>query len=186
LLQATSIAVLLIVMGKSVLQLFGSEFELGYRILLVLVVAQLFNCATGPVLQLFIMTGNERTAFAVLLPVVAIAVPGYYAAGTIMGGTGVALVVTTAFAAWNVTLVVLAKMRFGIWLSSESWLGTGALLLGAGALALFLTSGRFSLWGFIYLTATVAGLWAFGLTPEDRRLLRQAAAKAPGQTVGVR
>jgi O-antigen/teichoic acid export membrane protein len=171
LLQAAGISVLLIVAGKTILQLFGAEFTQGYPILLVLIGAQLINAAAGPVVQLFVMTGNERAAFAVLLPVVMVTVPCYYVAGESMGGIGVAIVTALAFAAWNGGLVVLAKKRFGVWSHADNWLRAAPFILGAAALAAFVTSGRFSVWGIAYFAATAVGLWGFCLTGEDRRLL---------------
>ena len=169
--QAALIAVLLIVAGREVLQLFGPEFALGYGMLLILVGAQLINAACGPVIQLFVMTGNERAAFGVLLPVVMLALPGYYLAGSAMGGVGVAIVTAVAFALWNGGLVVLARWRFGIWTHADNWVQAGAFLLGAVAVAAFVTAGRLSPWGIVYATVAAAGLWAIGLTGEDRQLL---------------
>ena len=186
LLQAAGIAVLLIVAGKTILQLFGAEFTQGYAILLVLIGAQLINAAAGPVVQLFVMTGNERVAFALLLPVVMVTVPCYYVAGKSMGGIGVAAVTALAFAAWNGGLVVLAKKRFGIWSYADNWLQAGPFVIGAAALAALVTSGRFSAWGIAYLAAASLGLWRLCLTGEDRGLLLDAVSARVGRRHGTR
>lgn len=169
--QATGIAILLIVSGRWVLQIFGSEFARGYPILLVLVVAQLVNAAAGPVIQLFVMTGNERGAFAVLLPIVLLTVPCYYLAGMSMGATGVAGVTAIAFFAWNGGLVLLARRRFGIWSHADNLPFAAALLAGAAMVAALLTSGDLSPWGLAYVACGAIVLWMGCLTGEDRALV---------------
>jgi len=178
--QAAAIAILLIVSGKWILQLFGAEFQRGYPILLVLIVAQLANSAAGPVVQLFIMTGHERAAFAVLLPIVIVTVPCYYLAGQSMGAIGVAAVTATAFIAWNGALVVLARRRFGIWSHADNWPLAATFVFGAAVLAALVTSGRLSPWGLGYVVASCFGLWRSCLTGEDRELLLETVAGGRG------
>ena len=179
--QATVIAVFLILTGRWVLELFGSEFALGYIMLMILVVAQLINAGAGPVVQLFVMTGNESAVFAVLASVVTIALPAFYFAGQAAGGTGVAIVTAAAFALWNGGLLVVARRRFGIWSYADNWLGNGALLIGATALAYVVTDGRLSVWGIAYLAATAVGGWFLCLGNEDREMLLDAVAATEPQ-----
>lgn len=177
LLQATPIAVLLMVSGRWVLRLFGADFGDGYPVLLILIAAQLINSATGPVVQLFIMTGKERVAFLVLLPVVVVTIPCYYLVGRSLGAVGVAVVTVVAFAAWNGALVLLAKRRFDIWSHADNVPCAAVFIAAAAALATFVTAGELSAVGLLLVVAAAAGMWRFGLSSEDRVLLRGAATR---------
>lgn len=67
--------VLFIVWGKPILSLWGNEFSSAYPALVILAVGQFVNISTGPVGNLLIMTGSEKTVgnitmFTVLLNLV--------------------------------------------------------------------------------------------------------------------
>ena len=104
----------LIVFGNYFLSLFGAEFVQGKSALIILIVGQFFNAATGSVALLLTMTHYERdvaygvTASAVLNVILnAVLIPS-------SGLEGAAIATTASRIAWNVLLVFLVYKRLGI------------------------------------------------------------------------
>jgi O-antigen/teichoic acid export membrane protein len=95
------VSVLLLLFGKEVLDIFGSEFSAGYAALLVLLAGQLINTVSGPVGYVMTMTGHQNRA-SVIIGLCAIAnivlnallIPAYG-----MLGAASATAITTAM--WN-------------------------------------------------------------------------------------
>ncbi len=104
----------LVVFGTYFLSLFGAEFVQGKGVLVILIVGQFFNAATGSVALLLTMTNYERdvafgvTASAVLNVILnAVLIP-------YSGPEGAAIATTVSRIAWNVLLVFLVYKRLGI------------------------------------------------------------------------
>jgi O-antigen/teichoic acid export membrane protein len=104
------IAVLVfVVAGKFLLGLFGTEFEQGYRLLIILAVAQLVQAAVGPVARLMSVSGHQDrclvvfiTALLILGALTAVLVPLFGATGAAIA----ALIDMTIWALWMRHLVI--------------------------------------------------------------------------------
>src|SRR5690606_15230200 len=66
-LMALVITLALVFFGKFLLGLFGEEFKAGYTVLVVLVISQLVNAATGSVGVFMNMSGRQKTIRNVFL-----------------------------------------------------------------------------------------------------------------------
>jgi len=111
---AAGAVVALVVLGKFLLGLFGEDFVVGYRPLLILVAANLFAGSIGPVVQLLSIGGYEKRcavvfACAILATVIAntILVP-------LLGIDGAAIAVLAVTVFWTTWLYVLVVRRLGI------------------------------------------------------------------------
>jgi len=111
---AVPIFLVLMIYGKQVLGLFGSEFQGGYYSLLILISGQLVNVLSGSVGYIMIMTGRQKQAAYVL------------AAGAVLniilnlilippfGIEGAAVATAVALIVWNVVLVVYIRSRINL------------------------------------------------------------------------
>lgn len=111
---AIPLASLLIVAGRMLLRCFGSQFEAGYPILIVLVLGQTVDAITGTVGLVMNMGGLERVvaktyALGLLVTIVLCValIPQW-------GAMGAAAGVTSALVLWNVVLVFQLYHRLGI------------------------------------------------------------------------
>jgi O-antigen/teichoic acid export membrane protein len=113
---AATLAFTLVVvaLGREILDLFGPEFRAGYIALLILCAGSLVNALAGPVGSLMTMTGQQSTAAVILavnaaanLVLSAILIPRYG-----VEGAAVATAVTTA--GWNLGMAVAAWKRLGL------------------------------------------------------------------------
>ena len=102
-------ALVFVVAGKFLLGLFGTEFEQGYRLLIILAVAQLVQAAVGPVARLMSVSGHQDrclvvfiTALLILGALTAVLVPLFGASGAAIA----ALIDMTIWALWMRHLVV--------------------------------------------------------------------------------
>ena len=114
-LVATPLALILFIWGKTLLTLiFGTEFEVGYSALVILVLAQLVNASFGAIGVLMNMTRNEKflaralgiaSAANVILNIILI---------PFFGIIGAATATVISIAIWNTLLFVVAKRKIGI------------------------------------------------------------------------
>ena len=102
-----AISIIIIIGGKPILGLFGTEFKTGYFILLINLFGQLVNAMAGPVALLLNMTGHQNDTAKILLvsAVVNVAlnfwlIPPYKAMGA-----AIATVVATIL--WNVAMAIV-------------------------------------------------------------------------------
>lgn len=114
LLAALPIGLGLIIFGAYFLSLFGSEFVQGKGVLVILIIGQLANAATGSVALLLTMTKHERdvaigVTTSALLNILlnAILIPS-------SGAEGAALATTISRILWNLVLVFLVYKRLRI------------------------------------------------------------------------
>lgn len=104
----------LIIFGKSVLEIFNQLFVVGYPVLVILVIGQLFNTAAGSVGVLVNMTGNASvgTKVAAISTTIGIClclmlIPSY-------GSEGAAIGQVTGLIVFNALLVLFAIFRLGL------------------------------------------------------------------------
>lgn len=109
------IALALMLLGRPILRFaFGPEFSAGVAPLAILAAGQVFNCATGLVGSLLIMTGHERdVVFRVSVAAILnvglnlLLIPAF-------GLAGAALATSTTYVVWNVLLWLLVHRRVGV------------------------------------------------------------------------
>ena len=111
---ATIGGLLLFLLGKPLLGLFGPAFSSGYPALRVLVVGQVLNSLAGSVGFLMTMTAQEREAALVSVSAVALDLLLLFLLIPRFGQLGAAYATVAAGAAWNLTLVILVWRRLGI------------------------------------------------------------------------
>jgi len=105
--------IVLLVLGKFILGLFGSQFHVAYYCLIGLSFAQIIRAAAGPAIQILTITENQRAA-----------IPAYIASAIMLifsnlllvpafkyNGAAAAVVITTLF--WTVWLNRLVKQKTG-------------------------------------------------------------------------
>lgn len=112
---ASSIAsfLLMLLFGRFLLALFGSEFQAAYYALLGLVLAQIIRASAGPAIQILMITENQRAGIPVyicssivLLLSNLVLVPAYK-----YEGAAAAVIITTLF--WSVWLNHLVRRKTG-------------------------------------------------------------------------
>lgn len=108
------IALGMIALGRVYLAIFGAEFKTGYTALLILVVGQVFNAATGSGGWLLTMTGEERAAAWGIGISASVNVVAALVMVPLWGLNGAALATAGAFMLQNVVLVWLIWRRLGV------------------------------------------------------------------------
>jgi O-antigen/teichoic acid export membrane protein len=106
--------VLMLVMGRPILRLFGPQFVAGYPLMFILAAGLLGRAAIGPVERLLNMVGEQRAcamvyAAAFVLNVVAciVLIPRF-------GITGAAIATTAGVLAESILLFIVTKVRLGL------------------------------------------------------------------------
>lgn len=106
--------IILLALGKFILQLFGPGFDQGYSLLFVLAAGLLARAAVGPVERLLMMLGEQRVcaaaygaAFILNLSLCTILIPRF-------GGLGAAMSTATALIVESVLLFLATKRRLGL------------------------------------------------------------------------
>ncbi len=110
---ALGLSIALILGGKQVLSLFGSDFKEAYIPLIILIIGQLINASTGSVGLFLNMSGNQKilrnTAFIALAAMLISAfalIPQYHILGaSISASIGIVL--------WNLLCILLVKRNLG-------------------------------------------------------------------------
>jgi O-antigen/teichoic acid export membrane protein len=106
--------IVLLALGKFILQLFGPGFDQGYPLLFVLAVGLLARAAVGPVERLLMMLGEQRicaaaygAAFILNLSLCTLLIPRF-------GGMGAAMSTATALIVESILLFLATKRRLGL------------------------------------------------------------------------
>ncbi|MFC3809469.1 flippase [Lacihabitans lacunae] len=86
--------ILFIILGKSILSLFGAEFIEAYPTLVILSVGQFFNIASGPVGNLLIMTNHDKTLQRITLITLVLNIILNYLFIQLYGSLGAAIATT--------------------------------------------------------------------------------------------
>jgi len=104
----------LILIGKSVLGIFGYGFQSGYRLLIILALGQVINASAGPVGYLIILTGHQREAVKVYSSTLLINVALMLLLVPLFGSMGAAIATSAAMMVTNIWLSLLARKCIGI------------------------------------------------------------------------
>jgi len=112
--SATAIAAVLILGGKSILGIFKGDFSDAYLPMLILVIGQMVNAATGSVGLFLNMSGNQKIlrntafiSFVVMLILSFILIPQY----AILGA---AIAASVGIMFWNILCILLVKKKLGL------------------------------------------------------------------------
>ena len=115
-----------IVFPERILSLFGTQFEAGAQVLIVLTIGQFVNAATGPVGYLLNMSGFHRIEGRIAVAGAVMTVGLCFALIPVWGSLGAAAANAIATAVCNLLRVYFAKSRLGILMLPVPWaLGAG-------------------------------------------------------------
>lgn len=127
LLSGLCIAVPFGIVAHPLLAWFGPDYARGVTAMRVLLAGQAVACAFGPQTFLMTMTGNERSAAALLCASTVFgAVLGWVLIRS-MGLTGAALATTAALIAWNASMAVFVRRSLGLVPGTMAHLGMKAV-----------------------------------------------------------
>jgi O-antigen/teichoic acid export membrane protein len=105
---------LMLLLGKSVLSLFGAGFHDGYPVIVVLAVGQLARACVGPAERLLNMLGQQRICALAYAAAFAVNLLGSITLAPKFGGIGVASATTAAFVVESALLFLIARRRLGL------------------------------------------------------------------------
>jgi O-antigen/teichoic acid export membrane protein len=105
---------LMLLLGKPVLSLFGAGFHDGYPVIVVLAVGQLARACVGPAERLLNMLGQQRICALAYAAAFAVNLLGSIALAPKFGGIGVASAAASAFLVESVLLFLIARRRLGL------------------------------------------------------------------------
>jgi O-antigen/teichoic acid export membrane protein len=105
---------LMLLLGKPVLTLFGAGFSDGYPVIVLLAVGQLARASVGPAERLLNMLGQQRACAIAYAAAFAVNLLGCIALAPTFGGIGVASATACAFVVESALLFVIARRRLGL------------------------------------------------------------------------
>jgi O-antigen/teichoic acid export membrane protein len=111
---AAGAVTILVLLGKYLLGFFGEEFIVGYRPLLILIAANLFVGAIGPVLLLLSIGGYQKRCAVVFAFAIAATVLANITLVPLFGIDGAAMAVFVVTVFWTTWLYVLVVRHLGI------------------------------------------------------------------------
>ncbi len=118
----SAIAICLVVGGKTLLGLFGSEFTASYGLLMILVAGELINALSGPVALILNMTGHHNDTIKVLgLTVMLNLVLNWFLIPQ-LGASGAAIATAISLVLWNLLMGMLVWQRLKIIPLALPWL----------------------------------------------------------------
>jgi O-antigen/teichoic acid export membrane protein len=106
--------VLVLVLGKPLLWLFGPSFVGAYPVMFVLAVGLLARAAIGPAERLLTMVGQQRVCALAYAAAFAVNLTGCLLLAGPLGGIGVAIATSAAFVVESALLYWIAKSRLGL------------------------------------------------------------------------
>lgn len=107
-------AILMVVFGEAILNLFGAEFLVGYAVLVILVIGQSITALTGSVSFLMMMTGYQNRAAQISGGVAILNVVLNMIFIPILGIEGAAVATMVSLSLWHILLFVYVKRHIGI------------------------------------------------------------------------
>jgi O-antigen/teichoic acid export membrane protein len=109
-----AVCLLVLVIGKPLLSLFGPSFTAGYPVMAILTLGQLARAAIGPAERLLNMLGEQRICALAYAAAFLVNIAGCFALAARYGGAGAACATAAAFATESLLLFVIAKRRLGL------------------------------------------------------------------------
>jgi O-antigen/teichoic acid export membrane protein len=109
-----AVCLLVLVVGKPLLSLFGASFTAGYSVMAILTVGQLARAAIGPAERLLNMLGQQRICALAYAAAFLVNIVGCFLLAPAYGGAGAAGATAAAFATESLLLFIIAKSRLGL------------------------------------------------------------------------
>lgn len=109
-----ALGLMLILLGKPILMLFGAGFESGYPLICIIMVGLMARAAVGPAERVLNMTGQQSACAKVYATALAVNVMLCFALIPRLGLTGAAIATATAVVVESVLLFLAVKRRLGI------------------------------------------------------------------------
>jgi O-antigen/teichoic acid export membrane protein len=107
-------AILLIIFGPWVMNLFGEGFGKAYVPLIIIVIGQMVSSCSGPAGETMVMTGHQDQAALIMGGAVAITVLLSLALVPIYNATGGAIALCAGTGFWNVSMVVYLRRKINL------------------------------------------------------------------------
>lgn len=104
----------LFIYGGQILPIFGAEFAEGSSVLLFLIIGQLVNALSGPVLYILNMTGKEVVARNIVLAAAVLNLVLNYILIPLYGIEGAAIAATLSMIVWNLGALIYIYKNYGI------------------------------------------------------------------------
>lgn len=106
----------MVVFSDEILSLFGHEYNVASHYLLVLLIGQFVNVATGTVNALLTMSENERSLMLAVSVSGLLSVMGVIVVAPIAGLSGVVFITAGSLVIQNLIAVILVKKKLGFWI----------------------------------------------------------------------
>lgn len=105
---------LMLVLGRPLLTLFGADFVSAYPVMLILAVGQLARASIGPAERLLNVLGQQRACAAAYVAAFSVNIGGCLLLAPIYGAIGAAIATAAAFTVESLLLFVIAKRGLGL------------------------------------------------------------------------
>lgn len=169
----------IVLLARDVMAVFGPEFVGGWVVLIVIAGAQLFNASVGTTTRVLSMTGNQNAVMLATLGSAATSALASIALVPAWGILGAGLGVGAGIVLANVVMLFFVKRKLGFWPYNRRYLKPLAAGIVAFALAyvtkvaVSLSTGVLAMLVFapLFLVGFVLLLLLFGLSASDRQLL---------------
>jgi O-antigen/teichoic acid export membrane protein len=109
-----AVTVLVLLLGRPVLLLFGGDFVGGYPVMVILAMGQLSRAAIGPAERLLNMLGQQRICALAYAAAFTVNIVGCVLLAPKYGGIGVASATAVAFGVESLLLFLIARRRLGL------------------------------------------------------------------------
>lgn len=109
-----AVTVLMLLLGRPLLTLFGPDFVAGYPAMMILALGQLARAAVGPAERLLNMLGQQRICALAYTAAFAVNVIGCFLLAPPYGALGVASATAAAFAVESLLLFLIGRARLGL------------------------------------------------------------------------
>lgn len=113
--SAMILVILMMAPGEVMKLVYGGFYEAGAKILVVLAIGQMVNVWSGSCGFALNMTGHHKILMLVSLCVGLLVLVGSIFGAKSFGGTGVAIVVAGGYVIQNLTLIIVTRLKLGIW-----------------------------------------------------------------------
>lgn len=111
---ALGLALLLALLGRPLLAMFGPGFSEGYLPLLIMLAGGVIGSSTGSVGHLMAMTGHQRQALTIFSGALVVSVILNVALIPGLGAVGSAIASSVALIAWNLAMSIFVRRKIGI------------------------------------------------------------------------
>lgn len=106
--------VVILVLGRPVLTLFGPDFAAGYPVMAILAVGQLARATIGPAERLLNMLDQQRICALAYAAAFTVNIVGCFILAPLYGGVGAAIATAAAFLVETILLFLIARTRLGL------------------------------------------------------------------------